>query len=581
MSVLCAVLAMVSALSGLQTSASPRVALMVDPPVGEVGLVMDLRLSISGEQAADCNLIEIPTLDGGRLRMVQSAAQSRSTVFVQGRITTTLRTEWRFQLVPEREGTLVIPPFRFDCRGASVASREIEVQVGASTLLFGAVDLQLFVSSDDLWVGQLFSVDVVASIDEEYFGKLLSGGVELHLPWLEGLSGMLRLKQGPPSGQLSNIPLSGRRRESLEMRIVRDSSGERPRIVFSRSVQMIATQAGEIVLPESRFSVTIAMESRPNRDPFGGFFSRDTMVVTRAVAVDALAPSMSLVVLGPPEEGRPRAFTNAMGQFRFSGSANPTTLSVGETCTITLSLIGEGNLDFIDWPAFDELAKDFRVFGKNERKLTGVRVLELAVSPRNDRVTEIPALEFAAFDPELDKYQVLSAGPFALDVSSGGSGGLVTLDSPSETLSSLETIREALPAPNGHPPSGWMLLLPGVLALLCVEVGMRRAAWRRGNAHLVAARGARRSLAQALDAAQDVHDIATAFSKYLSMRLHGPPAGLGAEEAAARLSDAELAEELRRVVSGWEAGYLGGAELDLRVTREQAEALAARVEAVT
>lgn len=580
MSLLATLLATVMALPAMQAPVVPNVAIMLDPPVGEVGLVMDLTLSISGAESADCNLSAVPQVDGGRLRMVQPAIQSQSTVIVQGQVRRSLRTEWRFQFVPEREGTVTIPSFRFDCRGVLVNSREVEVPVHPSTLRPGAVGLELFLGADDLWVGQIFTVDVRASIDEEYADKLVAGGIELDLPWLDGLPGMLRLEQQvPPGGQPTQVILVGRR-EPLDMRVARDLSGERSRIVFSRSLQMIAIEAGEIVLPESRFSVTIATEVRRDRDPIG-FYNQDRMIVTRAAAVDARAPSTTLIVRGPPEQGRPRAFTNAVGTFRFSGSAGPTQLRVGESCTITLSLSGDGNLEFVEWPAFDELKADFRVFSKNERKLTGVRQLELEVSPRNDRVSEIPALEFASFDPERRDYQVLSTGPFALDVSSGGDGGLTTLESPVETLNSLETIREVLPPPGGPPWPTWLLLLPGALALLVVETRLRRSAWRAGNPHLVTWRGALATLRKALDESADAHDVARAFSKYLSARLHGPPAGLGAEDAAARLTDEQLAAELRRVVSGWEAAYLGGADLDLAKTRSQAEALAARIEAAT
>jgi len=580
-SVVSLVLTAVAALPGLQGAPVPTVAVMVDPPVGEVGLVMDVTLSISGENSADCELLAIPEVEGGRLRMVQPASHSQSTVIVGGRVTRTLRTEWRFQFVPEQEGTLTLPPFRFDCRGTEAASRAVEIPVKSSTLRSDAVDLQLFVSADDLWEGQLFEVDVRASIDEEYADKLVQNGLELELPWLDGLPGMLRIDQPPPvGGQPIQMLLAGRR-EALEVRAARDNSGARPRIVFSRSLQMIATQAGVIELPESRFSVTIATEVRRDRDPFGGFFNGDRMVVTRAATVDARAPGATLVVRGPPEQGRPPGYTNAVGRFRFSGSAKPTSLSVGETCTITLSLSGEGNLDFVEWPAFDELTSGFRVFSKDERKATGVRTLELGVSPRNDRVTEIPALVFAAFDPDAGVYDVLSAGPFALEVGRGGDGGLPELESSTDTLSSLETIRETLPVAGGEPMAWWWLVLPGALALLVVETGMRRAAWRKHNPQQVAWRGAIRALRQGLAAAQDAHDVALAFGKYLSARLDGPPAGLGAEEAALRLSDAELADELRRTVSAWEAAYLGGAELDVAVARQQADALASRVEAAT
>jgi len=56
---------------------------------------------------------------------------------------------------------------------------------------------------------------------------------------------------------------------------------------------------------------------------------------------------------------------------------------------------------------------------------------------------------------------------------------------------------------------------------------------------------------------------------------------MSAEEAGARLPDADLARELRAVVGQWEAASFGGAGLDLAAARRQAAALAARVESAT
>jgi hypothetical protein len=75
--------------------------------------------------------------------------------------------------------------------------------------------------------------------------------------------------------------------------------------------------------------------------------------------------------------------------------------------------------------------------------------------------------------------------------------------------------------------------------------------------------------------------VAAAFSRYLAARLDGPPGGLTANEAAELLPDRALGEELVRVVSRWEAAYLGGATLDLNVVRTEARSMADQLEAVT
>ncbi|MGQ0552661.1 MAG: BatD family protein [Planctomycetota bacterium] len=562
---------------------APQITVLVDPPSGEVGLLMTVLVSVSGEQGADCALLEAPTLNGGRLQLVQGPSTTISTVSTNGRISRSLRTEWRFHFVAEAAGDVIIPPFRLNCRGEEVLSQPVQVKVTGSGLPPNLVTLELRPSVTELWVGQVFLLDLVATLDDAWTAQVLNGSLELSLPWLDDSPGLMRIETPPPVGaDVREVSVLGRR-EPFALRAAREIIDGRPRITFRRTISLLATEAGRFTLPESRFSVKLVMETRPDRmgDPFGLF--GDRRIVTRAAVVDGVAPGPELHVLAPPVEGRPRSFTNAVGSFRLAGDASPRTLQVGETCTLTLSLSGEGNLDSVQWPAFDELAAGFRVFGKSERRVGRTRVLEIQISPKNERVTEIPALELGTFDTETQRYDTQVAGPFPLTVRPGGEDGLVTLETAEDALPGLETIREELPPAAGARWSPWLLCAPGGLAWLAALVVRRRAAWRERNATLLVARGALPQLEQRLAAASEVREVSLAFAKFLSARLGGPPAGLGGEEAAAFLAqrDADLAQHLRREVARWEAAWLGGAPLSCDEARQQALALARRVEGAT
>jgi hypothetical protein len=138
-------------------------------------------------------------------------------------------------------------------------------------------------------------------------------------------------------------------------------------------------------------------------------------------------------------------------------------------------------------------------------------------------------------------------------------------------------VRETLPRSSG--PPGWLLVLPGALVLLGAEVASRR---RRGaRATRTRRRGARRRLDESPRRRATRRNLAVAFGKFLSARLGGPPSGMSAEDAAARLADGALSAELREVIGRWEAASFGGAGLDLAAARRQAGQLAARVEAAT
>ena len=129
------------------------------------------------------------------------------------------------------------------------------------------------------------------------------------------------------------------------------------------------------------------------------------------------------------------------------------------------------------------LTDDFRMFGKEEHEYAGVRELVLEISPKNDRVAEIPLLELPVFDPEEQRYEVLEVGPFPLTVEAGGEDGLTTeLATEEELLNDLETIREVLPpasapvAPVLEPPiTAWISPLASIPAPSCLVVRWAKA----------------------------------------------------------------------------------------------------------
>ncbi len=572
----CVLLFAAGALAG-QGADTPRFSVRVDPPSGEVGQLMTMFVAVEGSVGSDCNLMETPLIDGGRLDFAQGPNNQQSSRWENGRLTRSIRTEWVFQLVPERAGQMVVPPLRFNCRGEEVFTAPVSVLVTPSTIEGGLLTLDLQPSADRLWAGQSFQIDVVATIDLKRFDQIMKNSYTLDLPWLDGVPGLLRLNTPPPSGDPATVRLVGRR-DALEMRASRDGTGTR--LVLRRTIDMLATAAGQIELPDSRFAATLAVETARDRGDRFSLFG-NSLEVTKAVVVDARASGVTIDVQAPPETGRPPSFTDAVGRFRFTGTAAPTTLRVGDSCMLTLTLTGDGNLDYMTWPAFDELSRNFRIYGKNERKLPRTRVLEIQVSPKTALVTEVPRLEVSAFDPEQGRYETLSTGPFPLSVSPGGEDGLSTLESRSETLSNLETIRDVLPPPSGARAPAWLWWVPALLVLLGVDLRARRQAWRARNPSMLRRKAARATLEVALAAAGDAHAVCTAFGHFLSARLDGPPAGLTAVEAGERLADAELREALRQAYGRWEASAMGGLRFDLDAARRDAAQLADRVEAAS
>jgi len=562
----------------------PDVDMILTPPDAEVGLLMELQLVVKGEEAVDTALKEIPEVDGARVSVISGPETISRTVRVNGRRTDSITATWRLELVPERAGELRIPPIRFESRGRDLYSEELNVLVGPDRVPPGTLELELRPSVTEVYVGQIVELDLSAQITEDYFDRKLSrNGLQLEIPWLDELQGFHRKSSDVPgaTGTIDVLPSGAK----LPFRVQRESRGGVDRIVLSTRVPLLASSPGEYTLRPSRLRMRVAVEVRTDRD----IFNRAQYYATRVLEPEVLSDALTLRVKPTPLAGRPTDYLDAVGAFDLNGDVSPRDVAVGESARLQLVITRkqgrpEGNLELLEWPDFEEQLADFRVFGKEEFKQPDRRVLVLEISPRRADVTGVPELSLASFDPLEERYVRASTGPFPMRVEGGVDLELPSLSSAQDRGSDLDSIRVTLSPERDELPWWWLMPVAGALVLLGVDLSERRKHWRASHGGELRKRGARRQLDESLSAASDAAGVASAFARFLSARVGGPEAGLTREEAQRELSargHGELANELGRVLEGWELAYLGGGRLDVDAAREQARELARRVEALT
>ncbi len=558
---------------GVISSLVVDVEISAKPEVAEVGEVVEITVTVSGEASADADLMGVPSMEGGKLTLRGGPSTRRFTEIRNGAMTRSLTTSWILDLVPERPGQLVLPPFSLMIRGETVEVGGPTLTIRPSTTSADAIGLLLRPSVQEVWSGQLFEVEITASLSEETVQSLVGNTLYLDLPWLDDDGHALFLDADVSTGDVVEIPINGgSRRLAMVQSTVRTPAGARVRL--RSQARFVATGAGTLDLSGSSFSARIATDVQTRR----GFFGERSVVATRSKVVSARNDGTPITIRQPPAADRPDFYTNAVGRFLLASSATPRVLRVGDTCHVTLTLTGQGNLAFVEWPKFPQLGERFRIFDKSEEKKLGERTLVIEVSPRNVDVAEVPPLELFYFNPESGTYESTVTEPMALDVSPGGDGALVTLEVESEVLRDLETIIEEFPKRRSAGIAAWVYWAPGLVALLLVETRRRRQIWAKENPRQVARRRARQELERALAEVPDLASVAGAFGHYLSARFGGPPAGLSAEAASMRLEDRDLAAELKRTVSGWEVAYLAHGDMPVEDAAKEARLLADRLE---
>ncbi len=134
----------------------------------------------------------------------------------------------------------------------------------------------------------------------------------------------------------------------------------------------------------------------------------------------------------PLPTGAPPEFTGAVGRFEIAVEVNTTTIGAGEPAQVTVRISGEGNIEALpepDWPEFQHWRlitapshADSRV---SDGRLTGIRVYEVALAPRDAGQLTIPAMEYAYFDPELERYASSKTAPVIVTVVDTGESSVV------------------------------------------------------------------------------------------------------------------------------------------------------------
>ncbi|MHC5010821.1 MAG: hypothetical protein ACYTG6_07720 [Planctomycetota bacterium] len=408
--------------------------------------------------------------------------------------------------------------------------------------------VEIVTPRDTFFVHETIPVRLRFGIDRDYFDahavplfrQEMDVPVQIEAPWVQELTGTTVL--GEPA---ASDPLPARLRFVLNGEAaegVRADDVERDGRVFTvvevvRRFRALAPGALRLSGTTLRFAYATEFEE----DFVGG-----RVAIDRRVAKVA-ARSHGLLIHALPAEGRPDTFVDAVGRFEVDASAVPTLEGPASNLLWTLTIEGEGNLDLLTPPPADRL-RGFHVYGVIDDVGAGRRTLTYEIAATSDRVSEIPAVPFAFFDPLPPAgYRVVRTKAISISVGPADDGG-ADASAPPERAT-------------GEAPTA-ALFVVGLVVLLIAALWIVRIAHTRRRAReraqaLAAAPGqqAAADLRRRLD--EPDADPAQAFAEYLSARLHVSRAAVIGPALPSRLLAAGLypaladhaAETLKRLVA--------------------------------
>ncbi|MDX2198398.1 MAG: BatD family protein [Phycisphaerae bacterium] len=417
----------------------------------EVGVGEAITASLTISNFANCSAPQFPEIADCTVRSTGIPTDARYFTSINGRASQSITRTYRFELVPQKAGPLIVPPVEVEVDGEKLRTAPLTVRVGASqggTLLF----VEVACSTPKLYVGQQAQLTLSIWIKPASFrGALLDEN---------------EMRNFISVAQLGVFPnqIVRTRRERRE-----NAAGERELFyVYEIETRFTADRPGELRFDDVEVGMRYPIELV--RD----FFE---LRPRRSKNLRATPSSPPIQVLPLPDAGRPDGFTGAVGRFEVRAAASPTRCRVGDPIELTLDIIGDGPLNTLPPPALRQnrqLADGFRL---PDEDLAG-EVLEQRkrfkpiVRPLRPDVRELPPIEYPYFDPELGEYRVARSQTIPLEVS------------PSETLHVADVTANA-PAQSDAKQS--IAARDGLLANINDPALVLQRAWRPGKTAVIAA----------------------------------------------------------------------------------------------
>jgi len=546
--------------------------LTAERTTGALNQPLTVKLTITGRPETGVTLQPPTAL---RLREVFRA---ESEGMRRGRVTR--QTVLTYAVAADAEGTYTLGPARATIDGQSLRSNTLTLHFGAAKALprtsaraatpeptapSGEIGAVVRLSDDQPYVGEPFVWELEIRVPSSIRTRGLSWSSK---PGFDGLNAEF----GVPEAETEDVQLI---------------DGVRTKLNYVR-VPLFGTEAGTFPIEAPELSAEVLSRRR------GGF----GLAFTNEVPFQG---TKSVVTVRPLPDGKPDAYSGAVGRFRVAASLDSNEIAAGETAMLEIAISGRGALRGIELPV--TLDPAIRVYDEQpdaravltEGGLQSQAIWRKALVPLEPGRYTIPPIEFHYFDPTAERYRVGRSSAMALTVT-GTAVPAPDATASSEFTAAKEQVEvlgsDILPLHTGTRVLGDARVRPTsplVLALLGLPLlGFLAVAGQRTRSHLDSSDAGRRrkrdaaaklasAAARKAARAGDLDAADTALRTVLDARLNRSGAALTAAEAEAAVVEAggsaSLGQRLARVLSGIEGARYGGES-----TTAAADAIAAWID---
>ncbi|HUT29725.1 MAG TPA: BatD family protein [Sedimentisphaerales bacterium] len=326
-----------------------------------------------------------------------------SVNIVNGKMTQTVlkRCVMGFSLVADAPGRIQLPSVTVTFAGKTYRTNPVEVNIiqpGTTERL----DIEAALSESRCYVGQ----PVIITVKFYYSAEI--SNPQFNIPVLSSDDFYLENPDITNPGE-KEYDLGGGTTVFVSQNRT-THKGRDWNLIVLRKV-LIPKIPGQMELAPSSVSTDVAVSG--SRSFFGPRYQYKRFMVS--------SQPLTLTVLPLPDEGRPAEFYGLVGRYTISASAAPTKVNVGDPITLSIKIGGSKFLKPVQWPDLEQIpqmSENFKIPSQRSSPTIddGFKVFTQTIRANNDKVSAVPPIPLAIFDPDKGQYVVAKTEPIPLSV---------------------------------------------------------------------------------------------------------------------------------------------------------------------
>lgn len=383
---------------------------VVAPREYAAGRPFNITYTVSSRDEA--SVVSEPQLSGLELLYGPAIGTSSSYNYVNGRVSSSSRTEVTYTVLANNEGKYTVSGFKL-----RLGDKVLSAQATTITIRGGQSG-----SANHTW-GQGGEETSRANLHNEqaqykYYAQVPRKSVYVQeaLPIVYKLQATEQpnINSTKPSTYDGFVSLDLLGNSPRQLRLERIGGRDWVTVEVMKEL-LFAQHAGQLTIPANELPVLYTL-----RDPGGDPFLNRT--AERILRTEPL----TITVKPLPEEGKPQDFSGAVGSFNVRYEVSTTQWKTNEAVSLKLILEGQGNLKIAKLPKIS-LPTDIEIYDPVENSnqsyeggvLRSTRVIEYSLIPRNTGSFTIPSVSLSYFNPSTGRYETTATRAIDINVTQG------------------------------------------------------------------------------------------------------------------------------------------------------------------